>query len=368
MRFRPFRRRPLTALQVEVTSRCTRRCAICPRSAAGPAWREGDLDGATWHRIQDDLDLARHVHLQGWGEPLLHSRLPEMVDAVKAAGTKVGLTTNGDLLPAAVDWIVDREVDLVTVSVAGAERTHAALRAGSRLHEIWDAVGRLLIRRGRRKRPRVQISYLLTLEGVDELPRVVEAAADVGVDELFVVHLDATPTREYLDRAAFDSSGLRPGVAEAIAAAERAARSRGIVFRAPASASQELLVCALDPSRFLFVGWDGRVGPCTYLLLPVADRIPRWTEKGPQRVEPVVYGRLAETRLREILRSERYRCFTAPFASRLAAEGRFLKVVGALRGSEARSRLDEADRLREEELAAHPVPRECTGCHKALGW
>ncbi len=368
MRFRLPGRRPLAALQIEVTSRCTRGCVICPRSAAGPSWREGDLSEATWHRLRGDLDLARHVHLQGWGEPLLHPRLAEMVEAVKAVGPRVGLTTNGDLLPVAVEWIVDRKVDLVTVSVAGAETTHAALRAGSRLREIWESVGRLLDRRGRRKRPRVQISYLLTLEGADELPGVVEQAAEAGVDELFVIHLDATPTRAYLDRAAFDASGLRPGVARAIAAAEQAARSRGIVFRAPASAVQELLVCALDPSRFLFVGWDGRVGPCTYLLLPVAGSIPRWTEEGPRPVEPVVYGRLAETRLRDILRGEKYRRFSAPFAARLAAEGRFLREVGALRGSEARSRLDDADRLREEELAAQPFPRQCAGCHKAVGW
>jgi len=368
MRFHPFKRRPLSALQVEVTSRCTRRCAICPRSAAGSDWCEGDLDEATWRRLQDDLGLARHVHLQGWGEPLLHPRLPEMVDAVKTAGPRVGLTTNGDLLQDAVEWIVERGIDLLTVSVAGGEATHAALRAGSRLQEVWDALGRLLALRGRRKRPKVQVSCLLTLEGVDDLPRVVEAAAEVGVDEVFVIHLDVTPTREFLDRAAFDSSGLRAGVAQAIEAAERTARSRGVFFRAPASVSQDLLVCALDPRRFVFVGWDGRVGPCVNLLLPVAGSIPRWTEKGPQHVEPVVYGRLADTRLREILRGEECRRFSAPFASRMAAEGRFLGEVGTLWGSEARSCLDEADRIREEELAAHPFPPQCAGCHKALGW
>jgi MoaA/NifB/PqqE/SkfB family radical SAM enzyme len=368
MRFRFFKRRPLAALQVEVTSRCTRRCAVCPRSTEGLAWREGDLDDATWHRLLDDLDLAPYVHLQGWGEPLLHPRLPEMVAEVKAAGPKVGLTTNADLLPAAVDWIVGGDIDLVIVSVAGAEASHAALRDGSRLPEVWDAVRGLLARRGRRKRPKVQISYLLTLEGVDELPRVVEAAAEVGVDGVFVVHLEATPARELLDRAAFVSSGLRAGVAQVIASAESAARSRGIDFRAPALAPQELVVCALDPLRFVFVGWDGRVGPCVHLLLPIEGSIPRWTEKGLHRVEPVVYGRLADSRLREIIRGEKYRRFAEPFASRVAAENRLLSAVGTLRGSDARSRLEEADRQREEEMAAHPFPRPCTGCHKASGW
>lgn len=70
------------------------------------------MDGETWSRLERDLDLARYVHLQGWEEPLLHPRLPGMVDAVKAAGAAVGLTTNGDLLGPAVEWIVARQVEL----------------------------------------------------------------------------------------------------------------------------------------------------------------------------------------------------------------------------------------------------------------
>ena len=62
------RKRPLRALQVEVTSRCTRRCAICPRSVLSDTWCEGDLEDAVWKRLEPDLTLAKHVHLQGWGE------------------------------------------------------------------------------------------------------------------------------------------------------------------------------------------------------------------------------------------------------------------------------------------------------------
>jgi MoaA/NifB/PqqE/SkfB family radical SAM enzyme len=368
MGFRLFKRRPLAAIQVEVTSRCTRRCAVCPRGGEGLAWREGDLDDATWRRLREDLDLAAYVHLQGWGEPLLHPRLREMVEEVRAAGPRVGLTTNGDLLPAAVDWILEEEIDLVTVSVAGTEATHAVLRDGAALQEVWDGVRELAGRRGRRKRPRIQISYLLTRDGVHGLPRAVEAAADAGADVVFAIHLDVTPTREHLENAAFGPSGLRAGASRAIAAAGSAARSRGIGFRAPAAAPEDLLVCALDPLHFVFVGWDGRVGPCVNLLLPAEGSIPRWTEDGFQSVAPLMYGRLAEIPLREMLRGQAYHGFTAPFAARLAADGRLRRATVGLWGSEALSRLEEADHRREADLAAHPFPASCAGCHKARGW
>ena len=86
-----------------------------------------------------------------------------------------------------------------------------------KLEAVWEAVGRLVTGRGRRRRPKVQISYLLTRESADPLARVVEEASTVGVDELFVIHLDVAPTRELLERAAFHATGLRTGVAEAIA-------------------------------------------------------------------------------------------------------------------------------------------------------
>jgi len=291
-----------------------------------------------------------------------------MVEAIKAVGSTVGITTNGDLLEGAIDWIVTRRVDLVTVSVAGDEATHADLRSGAQLEELWATVGQLVTRRRSRKVPRVKVSYLLTRQNCEQVPGLVRAAADAGADELFVTHMDCTPSRELLETAAFDTSGLHPEVAEAIESASRVARSCKIVFRAPTLARQDLLVCALDPLSFAFVSWDGRVGPCVNLVLPIGGAIPRWRESGPIHVAPVIYGVLAESRLGEILDGERFRAFTLSFKSRLAAERRFLEGVVVRSGHDALEYLDAADRLREEELAANPFPNPCAGCHKGVGW
>lgn len=299
---------------------------------------------------------------------MLHPRIPEMVDAAKSAGCDVGITTNGDLLADAIDWIVARRVDLVTVSVAGDDATHAELRSGSTLGDLWETVERLVARRNRRKRPRVKVSYLLTRRNLDQLARVVRAAAEVGADELFVTHLECTPSAALLEAAAFDASGLPPKATEAIEAATREASSCGIAFRAPALAGQELLVCALDPLSFVYVSWDGTVGPCVNLGLPIRGPIPRHTETGPIPIEPVVYGVLADKGLREIVRGERFRSFTKTFESRLAVERRFLESVVVRSGRDALDHLDDADRRRDEELAANPFPKGCAGCHKMAGW
>lgn len=60
-------KRPLRALQVEVTSRCTRSCVVCLRSVFENHWMEGDLDEDLWKILEPDLSLVEYVYPQGWG-------------------------------------------------------------------------------------------------------------------------------------------------------------------------------------------------------------------------------------------------------------------------------------------------------------
>jgi MoaA/NifB/PqqE/SkfB family radical SAM enzyme len=339
---------------------------VCPRSALEPAWREGNLDPRVWARLREDLGLAEYVHLQGWGEPLLDQQLPRRVREARDAGCHVGITTNGERLEEAAEWIVSERLDRLTVSVAGCADTHAALREGSPLDQVWNGVQAIAERR-RGKRPRILVSYLLTRDNSEELTETVRSAAAAGADELFVTHVDHAPTRRISELAAFNQRGLLPGVAEALKDAADLARSQRVAFRAPATSPEELLVCALDPTRFVFVSWDGRVGPCVNLLLPVAGAIPRWNGETILRVEPVVYGDLSRSSLPEILDGEARRHFTSVFEERLAAEERFRSGIGGW-GKNALERLERADARRSAELAHSPFPAACSGCPKISGW
>jgi MoaA/NifB/PqqE/SkfB family radical SAM enzyme len=357
-------RRLLRALQVEVTSRCTRRCALCPRTALADRWLDGDLPEDLWQRLEPDLSLAEHVHLQGWGEPLMHPGLPRMIRAAKDAGCTVGITTNGDLLEANASWLPRSGLDLVTLSVAGGPETHARLKGGSDLPRMLaTAVGLF-----RKRSPRVQLSYLLTRDNARELPSLVERAAAAGIREVFAIHLDCTPDLRTLERAAFAGDELAPDVAPHLAAAEAAARRHRVRFRGPAQRAEELLVCALDPSRFAFVSWDGRVGPCVNLQLPIAGEIPRAQPGGLRTVEAVCYGRLQQASLAQLIAGTARQGFAAAFERRLAAEQAFAAALPTGLGVEALRQLELADARRQEALAACPLPDACAGCHKARGW
>jgi hypothetical protein len=321
-----------------------------------------------WSKLSRNLELAEHVHLQGWGEPLLHPSLPEWVRDAHRAGCTVGLTTNGDLLGDAEEWLLRGDVDQVVISLAGDTPQHYTLRDGSCLEEVLTASSRLSRRAKERGLPlRVLGSYLLTRNNAAALPPVVRLTAEAGLSELFVIHLDCRTSRFQFEQSAFAGSSLVEGVVVHLDEAEEVARECGLSYRGPPRQGEQLIKCALDPARFVFVGWDGRVAPCVNLLLPGIESIPRWTEEGPLPVAPVWYGELETATLSDLLDSAVRRRFNASFQARREAEWRFLNTLMAGLDGQP-DHLEAADEKRSVALAGHPFPAGCTACPKALGW
>ncbi|NHZ45155.1 radical SAM protein, partial [Nitratidesulfovibrio liaohensis] len=141
--FRPRRPR-WDWVQVEVTTRCDAACIYCPRTACGFGWRDEDMSMALFRRVLVACRGARHLHLQGWGEPLLHPRYPDMLAEAVAAGYVVGLTTNGVHLDAGMAGVlVDAGVDMVALSLAGVGARNDAVRRGAPTARVLAALDAL---------------------------------------------------------------------------------------------------------------------------------------------------------------------------------------------------------------------------------
>ncbi len=80
-------------LQVEVTTRCNLRCDFCLRRFV--RIEERDMDLKTFKRILDEFD-ADVIALYGFGEPLLH---PDLLDMIRMANKRAEtvIVTNGTL-------------------------------------------------------------------------------------------------------------------------------------------------------------------------------------------------------------------------------------------------------------------------------
>jgi MoaA/NifB/PqqE/SkfB family radical SAM enzyme len=147
---------PLPAwVEVSPVEACNRRCVFCPKSDQYN-YPNQPLEMQRWlySRVADELDDLRYqgtVVLSGYGEPMLHKHLPDMVSRF-AAAARVELVTDGDMLTtdkAAV--LVEAGLSLVLVSlydgpeqVAHFQRLFAAAGVPADryvLRERWQGIG-----------------------------------------------------------------------------------------------------------------------------------------------------------------------------------------------------------------------------------
>ena len=127
-RFRSTRAFRLTALNVELTSRCNLNCRICPRHASRGADTD-DLDFDTFRAIVDSTPDLRVLLPYQWGEPLLSPIIFDSIAYAAARGVRVMVTTNGTLLdrPKARE-LVDAGLERLTISFDGSAETHESIR------------------------------------------------------------------------------------------------------------------------------------------------------------------------------------------------------------------------------------------------
>ncbi len=82
-------------MYIEITSVCNLACSFCP-----PTERKANiLKVDKFNEILDQIKPhTKYIYLHVKGEPLLHPRVDQLLDAAHAKGFKVNITTNGTLL------------------------------------------------------------------------------------------------------------------------------------------------------------------------------------------------------------------------------------------------------------------------------
>lgn len=118
-----------------VTNRCNKACVYC----SIPNLTVPELRTEEWHEILDRLRGAgtRRVLFFG-GEPLLREDILELVTHARRIGLRVGMTTNGSLVPRRVDVI--RQLHSLAVSLDGSPATQERTRGRGSHEEALRAV------------------------------------------------------------------------------------------------------------------------------------------------------------------------------------------------------------------------------------
>lgn len=304
-------------LQLEVTSRCNAACGYCPRTVYRGAWQSRDMDWDTFERLVPEFRKTRMVHLQGWGEPLLHPRFFDMLAEVKRAGVRAGTTSNGLLLDENMaERLVASGLDMLAVSLAGTGEDHDRARAGAPLEAALAALRRMdrVKQRLGSAFPALHVAFMLLRSGLPGLRRLPDLLAGTGVEHVVVSSLD------YVCSEALAGEILGPGKvleAEDIlqkTAQEAAAQGLALSWLLPREQPGPRGSCSENVDRALVVAADGTVQPCVSSGLPVEPgaSLPAGALPPPLHLS---FGSVREQPLSSIWKSREYKAFRASFRS-----------------------------------------------------
>ena len=99
---------------VEITNQCNAHCSFCPGTIRAPRM----MTMEEFQHIAGKLrGVTQYLYYHLMGEPLTHPLLPDMIRYATSLGYKSAITTNGKLLPARGQAILDAGVYKVNISV-----------------------------------------------------------------------------------------------------------------------------------------------------------------------------------------------------------------------------------------------------------
>ncbi len=292
-------------LYIQPTTRCNLHCRTCIRNV----WdeRETQMSMNTFHRLMEGLDKLPNlprVVLSGFGEPLTHPNILEMIGMFRKRNMSVTLGSNGLLLDAEMACaLVGLGVDRLVVSVDGVKpETYASIRGAMLsqvlsnirgLNEVKNQLGSL--------NPALGIEFVVLRSNITELAEMTGLASRLNAARVLVSNV-LPYTEEMLSEVLYGYEPRPPF------------RAGGWPVKADAWVMWGSLElprlhwgagrrCRFVQDRAVVVGCDGGVSPC----YPLSHDYNYFAVDGRKKeVHRYVLGNVKELPLSEIWMSEEY--------------------------------------------------------------
>jgi radical SAM protein with 4Fe4S-binding SPASM domain len=269
------------ALQMEITSACNLRCAMCLVRYRPPVNKlTGAMPLDLFRRILDQVPALRQLTLQGLGEPLLCPDLLSMIRLATHRRIRVGFNSNATLLSGRMAHdLVAAGLDWLHVSLDGADAsTFESIREGGDFARVLRNLAGLLDakRSAGSSTPWVRVVFVAMRRNVDELPDLIRLVSDLGVDEVRVQNLshsfsDTDPggryqeIRDYVADQALWTGADRARTAAVYAEVARAAAQAKVRVRLPANEPAAGQGCTW-PWDSAYITSTGLVQPCCMVM------------------------------------------------------------------------------------------------------
>jgi MoaA/NifB/PqqE/SkfB family radical SAM enzyme len=307
------------SIYIEPTSRCNELCQQCPRTLLSRE-EDRDLTYDEFRSIVDQFPVLDRVVLHGLGEPLLNKDLPRMIRYLKERGTYVLFNSNGILLnEKRGQALIGAGLDEYRLSMDGSTRQmYARVRGVDAFDKIWRNVRAFIARQKAQNasKPVVSLWFTAMRENLQELPGLVNLAADAGINEVYMqrlVYFEAglAASKQSLFRRAM------PSELELVQQCEQICKERGITFNASGSATplQSLI------RDFGERPWSGCRRPYTLTYITSSGNVlsccfaPFGHRSAKEYREERVLGNVFQEPITAIWQGERYQAFRHAFES-----------------------------------------------------
>lgn len=308
---------------VEPTNACNLDCRTCMRQV----WNEpaGWMSMDTYQNVLSGLasfSPLPQVFLGGYGEPLAHPQLKNMISMARSAGHDVELITNGILLDEAMAaFLSGSGVSRIWVSLDGATpEGFSDVRLGAELPAILNYLTRLQAVRDRDRwhLPRLGIAFVAMKRNFKKLPQVVSLAKQLGAGKISIRNVlphTAELCKEQLYSRSMQDAGLQPLrwflelslprmdiSQEWINNLAQALTGQTNLILAGLPLTLGVNTCPFLEKESVSIRWDGAVSPC----LPLLHTHESYLSTNRRVSQAFSFGSLAEEPLAAIWQKPEY--------------------------------------------------------------
>jgi MoaA/NifB/PqqE/SkfB family radical SAM enzyme len=284
---------PVSALKrvyVEATNKCNLNCSTCMRNV----WdvKFGYMAEETFERILaslQDLPNKPELFFGGYGEPLSHPRILDMIQRAKELGHRVSLITNGiSLTEKVADRLIELKLDMLWVSMDGASpECYMDVRLGDALPRIIDNLKYLQVKKYRTfgasnwaGYPKLGIAFVAMKRNIHDLNEVIRLGSRLGAVEfsisnvlahdralldenLYMRSLDMVVGQEIRPLVRMPLMDIRPDTVDALS---NSLKNMNRLELTGSLLNQNTDQCPFVERGSVSIRWDGMVSPCPPLL------------------------------------------------------------------------------------------------------
>ncbi|MBF0104045.1 MAG: radical SAM protein [Deltaproteobacteria bacterium] len=173
------------ALMVEPTNYCNLSCPLCPTGSGELGVPRGYMDTQKYKALVDELaPYLEEMNLWGFGEPMLHKDIYEMISYASAKGIDTRISTNGHFFKTKRDaeHVVESGLYKMRISLDGvSQETLVKYRRNASFESILDGIRRInkIKKLKKTKKPILVFQFIVMKHNEHEIDKASKMATEL---------------------------------------------------------------------------------------------------------------------------------------------------------------------------------------------